>query len=701
MGKVGRMMMMMAPSSSSGCGGKSFGSTAAFVMGSSSSRSSNYNNKLSNTLRWRRSSSSASIATATTTLLSSSSSTLADDSLFDQQGNVNPATTATLVATNQNQKQQHQLERVPRANEPNLYDIPSNLNPTYQPMPLLLQITIAISSALIVGRKSVAAQLVFYQSSNFCYFTNLLSALTAPLPLLQSEHRLVSSSSTALLRKILFFLLRTTLLTTIARLAIQERFYPPSRVTTQYLAERGELPSRLSRYELVTPLELKSRRDVVHVVLPTATTGISTTSSSWEEEEEDDDDDDSHLQQPIGVHSIQYTQGQQPPPNNIHTIDDTTTENNNNNSKKQTITKNKYDGIYLHHGFGASSLSWLPVLPSLVDKIGNDTRINNNNKGAGAVGIAHDAPGFGFTDRPNGDTPQGLWEYSSENNVGIGLALLKKAFSSSEDDCDLDAPAAASNIIASNKEDAKSIAIFGHSMGSKAALQMALHCASHPDLQLKPGLVVLVAPALEGGTMPSRSGGGPSSKSTTTAAASGRPKRRGRIIRRILNKVYITWRKLFLDYPFQYGLRRLVSASPNFWRKGLSLAWGDPTTRLSDSDVLRFAWPSIGKGWEMGLINFTRSKLGSSSLASSNPSRYAGVVDDDVQLLKEVAKLKDVKVVIVYGSKDNVVRIEGSVSERLKEEYPSITLVRMEGMGHDPFEEDVDGFLKALENALE
>lgn len=80
---------------------------------------------------------------------------------------------------------------------------------------------------------------------------------------------------------------------------------------------------------------------------------------------------------------------------------------------------------------------------------------------------------------------------------------------------------------------------------------------------------------------------------------------------------------------------------------------------------------------------------------------HLNLLDDDVQLLKEVANLKDTKVVIVYGSKDNVVRIEGSVSERLKEEYPSITLVRMEGMGHDPFEEDVDGFLKALENALE
>ena len=48
--------------------------------------------------------------------------------------------------------------------------------------------------------------------------------------------------------------------------------------------------------------------------------------------------------------------------------------------------------------------------------------------------IAHDAPGFGFTDRPNGDTPPRVRGYSSENNVGIGFVLLKRAFSSSEDE---------------------------------------------------------------------------------------------------------------------------------------------------------------------------------------------------------------------------------------------------------------------------
>ena len=67
---------------------------------------------------------------------------------------------------------------------------------------------------------------------------------------------------------------------------------------------------------------------------------IGTTMSSWTEEEEDM----ATLPACIRVHSPQYTKQQ------------TNTKNN----------SNKYDGIYLHHNFGDSSLSWLPILSSLV-----------------------------------------------------------------------------------------------------------------------------------------------------------------------------------------------------------------------------------------------------------------------------------------------------------------------------------------------
>jgi pimeloyl-ACP methyl ester carboxylesterase len=74
---------------------------------------------------------------------------------------------------------------------------------------------------------------------------------------------------------------------------------------------------------------------------------------------------------------------------------------------------------------------------------------------------------------------------------------------------------------------------------------------------------------------------------------------------------------------------------------------------------------------------------------------------DDGLLLREVAKLDNTTVVIVYGSNDTVVRIEGDVARRLKKEFPTVRFVRMKGLGHDPFEENVTGFITELEKAIE
>ena len=274
--------------------------------------------------------------------------------------------------------------------------------------------------------------------------------------------------------------------------------------------------------------------------------------------------------------------------------------------------------------------------------------------------VAHDSVGFGFTDRP-----QSLEAYSAEANVGIGLELLD------DDDAKATVDSSRENEKSETAKD-RNIAIFGHSMGAKAALIMALACSKREDVRLNPSLVVLVAPALEGVSLPSRG-------SSTKKKASNNK------ISQLLRSILVTWRKIFLDYPFRYGLRRLVGGSPNFWRKGLASAWGDPK-RLSDSDVLRFQWPSIGMGWEQGLLNLVRSKLSSSSKS----------VLDDGELLQQVSSLPNTKVVIIYGSRDRIVKFEGSVAEKVKKEFPTVHIVRMEGLGHDPYEEDVDGFLREL-----
>ena len=72
----------------------------------------------------------------------------------------------------------------------------------------------------------------------------------------------------------------------------------------------------------------------------------------------------------------------------------------------------------------------------------------------------------------------------------------------------------------------------------------------------------------------------------------------------------------------------------------------------------------------------------------------------DDQLLREVSNLEDTKVVIIYGSKDRVINIEGPMAERIQHDYPNVKLVRVQ-TGHNPFEEDVDGFLLELEKLLE
>ncbi|KAL7506243.1 hypothetical protein ACHAXN_003522 [Cyclotella atomus] len=447
---------------------------------------------------------------------------------------------------------EHITPMVPREDEPNLYNIPSKLSPIYKSIPYWIEFLISTSSLAIVSRRII---------------TSLIQGL-------QLEWTV---------KKVLMLLFRYIILWSAARIAIQETFFHPSRVSTQYLSQRSSLPSLLSNYQTILPKTTQSFTAI-----------------------------------PIGVHSLQYHHVNQTPQN-----------------------KYKYAAIQFHHGFGASSLSWLPILPLLTQRLG------------AKVGIAHDAPGFGFTDRPNADGLDGLRQYQVENSVGIGMALLEKVAGGS------------------SENENKKIAIFGHSMGAKAALLTALGYSKDKKL-IHPGLVVLVAPALEGVTLPMRSRKKPQAELSSKVSG----------VRRWLASFWIVWRKLFVDWPFTYVLRRLVGTK-NFWRKGLLQAWGDPR-RLSDSDVMRFQWPSIGRGWERGLISFGRAVQSS----------------DDAELLRQVADLPDTTVVIVYGTKDNVVKIGDAVLEKLKSDYPTVNILRMEGLGHDPFEEDKEAFLSELEKVL-
>ena len=122
-----------------------------------------------------------------------------------------------------------------------------------------------------------------------------------------------------------------------------------------------------------------------------------------------------------------------------------------------------------------------------------------------------------------------------------------------------------------------------------------------------------------------------------------------------------------------------------FWRKGLEAAWGD-RKRLLDGDVLRFQWPSIGLGWEDGLFKFAQAM----SMPTSNTDRE----------LLESALESNARITVIVGTSDMVVSSR-MLKKFLKPYLDRIRIVEMEGLGHDPFEEDVEGFVQLVKGLLD
>jgi len=233
---------------------------------------------------------------------------------------------------------------------------------------------------------------------------------------------------------------------------LQEFLAPPSRISTADLIQKYVLPSTLSKFESV-PLLASSTNNNSD---PTTTTTE------------------------LGVHFLQY---------------------NNKATRGATFAEKsrQFRGIYCNHGFGASSLSWLPVLPKLVARLG------------ARVGVAHDAVGFGFTDRPsphqsqrkksssnsnhaeNGGTDDALAFYTTRGSSQIGSALLQRIIlpETSMDSSSPDSGTTTNDNNVNTEERDNPIILMGHSLGALTTLQMAL---ALPKKTRK--WVILVAPAL-------------------------------------------------------------------------------------------------------------------------------------------------------------------------------------------------------------
>mmetsp|Transcript_19926 Transcript_19926/g.24615 ORF Transcript_19926/g.24615 Transcript_19926/m.24615 type:complete len:520 (-) Transcript_19926:59-1618(-) len=280
------------------------------------------------------------------------------------------------------------------------------------------------------------------------------------------------------------------------------------------------------------------------------------------------------------------------------------------------------DAVHCNHGFGASSLSFLPSLPSLVRRCG------------ARVGTAHDGMGFGLTQRLKGTR-----YYSLDSSAAMGLGVLETE-------------AAAVGPL-------RKVLLVGHSMGCGTTLRMAGGLGQGVECVL-----VLVAPAL-------RVGRGREVQMRSWRGVATRFRPVGRLFRYLL-----------FDLPLRYFLKRLVSA-PQFWRRGLSKVWANPR-RLSQNTVLSYTWPSLGEGWERGLVAFTRAQLG------SDPG--------DGELLQQLLQRPNTTLVILHGDRDTVVPLKSSLG--IRDEF-GVEVKVLEGRGHNLFEEDVDSFLDEVETVLE
>ena len=144
-----------------------------------------------------------------------------------------------------------------------------------------------------------------------------------------------------------------------------------------------------------------------------------------------------------------------------------------------------------------------------------------------------------------------------------------------------------------------------------------------------------------------------------------------------------------------FFLRRMVY-SGRFWKRGLTSARGNKSG-LDEDTVNLYRYPSVGEGWEVGLLNFCKAQWGGGGKYEGSRGR-AG----DGELLLD-ACLECDEVVILHGVKDRIVPIRNSL--RLKEfverEGGRIRVRGLEGVGHVAHEERRGEFVKMVKEIVE
>ena len=310
------------------------------------------------------------------------------------------------------------------------------------------------------------------------------------------------------------------------------------------------------------------------------------------------------------------------------------------------------DAIHLMHGFGASSLNWINSIESLVEKL------------SAKVAIAHDGVGFGFTERPatRFGVKKDAGAYTSAAWAMIGNSLVMDRLEKDGMETLLDDDEDDSSV-----PPQKRVVLIGHSMGAAATLKMALTLPAFEKI------VVLVAPALVGSPPQEATGDILHQKQKLNAWKT--------VVRafKVTGAIsFAYFQKIVVEPIIKYLLARGVG-TPGFWAVGLRQTAGK---EISEECCLAFQWPSIGRGWEDGLLAFAKSRV-----LSVCP--YAG---GELELLDDVLMLPEVSVVIIHGTNDKLVPI--SMSRDIVEgAIGDIKLVELEGAGHLPMSESPAEFV--------
>ena len=334
--------------------------------------------------------------------------------------------------------------------------------------------------------------------------------------------------------------------------------------------------------------------------------------------------------------------------------------------------------LHFNHGFGASALSFEPVLADLASSLVVD-----------ATAVAHDAPGFGLTLEPEkGEDAL----YGLESNARLGTALVEQV--EAEERAEMGAGA-----------NGEITPVFvGHSMGALTSAFMALdrlkrmeaagHRPGQPPRQPTKVTLILVAPAI----LPMRES----------------PKQLPPAARRILGGIAprvgrFFWQDLGLHVAVLGTLRyflRSLAYDKGFWQRGLRLAWGKGSGP-GDRTLAHYRLPSLKRGWDRSLARFVLAPLQQKAPGAPPPpspegqqqqqqqqGTYANLVDELAARVREGS----LRLLLVHGQLDRVVPIPNT--RQLHAAMPGSALWELPGVGHVPHEETPERFVQQIVDFL-